>query len=249
MSAGISSRSSFNRRAATYAENADVQRRAAAWLGEWVERGLPESVSLWELGAGTGFFTRELVSRGCRVLATDIAPEMVARGRIACPEADWAIHDSWRLPADSCDRLYSSSLLQWMPAPEKNLRAFRAALRAGGKMLHGFFVSPSLGELYSLVDSAHLPLTWRSEEEWLRAFRFAGFEILRAEAHEEKAEYADAAHLLKILRSTGTTDVSRHLSAGTLRRVLREYAEKFSCGNGRVFATWRFLRVEARVIS
>lgn len=236
----------FNRRAATYAENAAVQRRAAKWLGEWIERGLDDSVRMWELGSGTGFFTRELVAHGYRVLATDLAPEMVARGRIACPQADWAIHDSWNLPENVCDRLYSSSLLQWMPTPEKTLRAFCAALRPGGKMLHGFFVAPSLCELYSLVPAENLPLAWRSVGEWLDAFHAAGFEVLRAETGSETAEYADAAQLLKTLRDTGTTDDSRHVPAGTLRRVLREYAEKFSCGNGRVAATWNFLRVEAR---
>ena len=237
--------SNFNRRAATYAENAGVQLRAAKWLGEWIERGLPDSVQMWELGSGTGFFTRELVARGYRVLATDIAPEMVAHGRLACPQADWVIHDSWNLPANVCDRLYSSSLLQWMHEPEKTLRGFRAALRPGGKMLHGFFVAPSLCELYSLVPAESLPLKWRTVGEWLEAFRAAGFEVLRAETKSETVEYASALQLLKTLRDTGATDSARYVSAGTLRRVLHEYAEKFSCENGRIAATWNFLRIEA----
>ncbi|HIV04393.1 MAG TPA: methyltransferase domain-containing protein [Candidatus Spyradosoma merdigallinarum] len=239
------SRLNFNRRAATYAENAAVQLRAAKWLGAWIERGLPDSVRIWELGAGTGFFTRELVARGCRVLATDLAPEMVAHGRRACPQAEWAICDGWNLPENACDRLYSSSLLQWMPCPEKTLRAFHAALRPGGKMLHGFFVAPSLRELYSLVPAESLPLKWRTADAWLEAFRAAGFEVLRAGTSSEVVEYADAAQLLKTLRDSGTTDDSRRVPAGALRRVLREYADRFSRENGRVVATWRVLRVEA----
>lgn len=239
----------FNRRAGTYAANAGVQRREAEWLGEWIERGLPEQTRMWEVGSGTGFFTRELVKRGYRVLATDIAPEMVAQGRRACPEADWVIHDSWRLPENVCDRLYSSSLLQWMPSPEKTLRVFFDALRAGGRMLHGFFVAPSLRELYSLVDPAALPLRWRTEDEWLAAFEKAGFRILRAEARTEVAEYSGAADFLKKLRDTGVTGTRGRLSAGALRGVMREYDRRFSLGaNGAVAATWRFLRLETQKI-
>ena len=62
---------------------------------------------------------------------------------------------------------------------------------------------------------------------------------------DEVVEYADAAQLLKTLRDSGTTDDSRRVPAGALRRVLREYADRFSRENGRVVATWRVLRVEA----
>lgn len=237
----------FNRRAGTYAENAAAQRRGAEWLGEWIERGLPAGTRALELGAGTGFFTRELVRRCRRVRATDLAPEMVARGRRACPEADWAVLDVRNLPEDACDRLYSSSLLQWAPSPAETLRAFRRALRAGGKMLHGFFVAPSLRELYSLADAAFLPLRWRTEAEWLAAFGNAGLRVLRAEARTDVSAYPCAADFLKNLRATGVTGTRKHLSAGTLRGVLREYDRRFSLGGnaGGVFATWRFLRVEA----
>lgn len=239
----------FNRRAGTYEANAGVQRRGAEWLAEWIERGLPERTRMWELGSGTGFFTRELVKLGYRVLATDLAPEMVVQGRRACPDADWVIHDSWRLPENVCDRLYSSSLLQWMPTPEKTLRVFRAALRPGGKMLHGFFVAPSLRELYSLLPPEVLPLRWRTESEWLSAFEAAGFRILRAEARTDVAAYSGAAEFLKRLRDTGVTGARKRLSAGTMRSVMREYDRRFSLGGERgasVGATWRFFRVEAR---
>lgn len=235
----------FNRRAGTYAENASVQRASAAWLGEWIERDLPADARLWELGAGTGFFTREILARGHRVLATDIAPEMVVRGRHACPEADWAIHDSWKLPAGVADRLYSSSLLQWMPEPEKTLRVFREALRAGGKMLHGFFVEPSLQEFCSLVEPGVLPLVWRSTERWLELFRAAGFRVLRAEWRDERGVYRDAEDFLRKLRDSGATASEARVPAGALRRILREYERRFrDDATGGVFATWRFFRIE-----
>ncbi|MCD8298546.1 MAG: methyltransferase domain-containing protein [Opitutae bacterium] len=234
----------FNRRAATYNEHADVQRRAAKWLAEWIETGLPQSARMWELGSGTGFFTRELLRRGYRVLATDIAPEMVARGRIECPDADWAIHDSWRLPENVCDRIFSSSLLQWMPDPAKILPIFHAALRAGGKMLHGFFVAPTLHELYSLADLRSFPLRWRSEEEWVAAFRAAGFDVLRAESSQCRITYSGAAEFLRNLKNTGATGGTGNVSVGELRKILVEYDKKFGDNNGGVFATWRCFRIE-----
>ena len=62
---------------------------------------------------------------------------------------------------------------------------------------------------------------------------------------ETDASNIRPAQLLKTLRDSGTTDDSRRVPAGALRRVLREYADRFSRENGRVVATWRVLRVEA----
>lgn len=239
---------SFSRRVDRYAENADLQLYFAKWLGEWIETGLSESVRMWELGSGTGFFTRELIRRGYRILATDIAPDMVARGRHDCPEADWAIHDSWRLPEKVSDRLYSSSLLQWMPNPEKTLRVFYNALRPGGKMLHGFFVAPSLQELYSVVPVHYSPVLWRSEEEWLSVFEQTGFKVLRSDAVSVRGAYPSAMAFLKKLKDVGPGTIEKSVSSGELRRILREYDDRFPCENGGVYASWRFLRVElARV--
>lgn len=239
-------RAEFNRCAGTYEENAGVQKRAASRLGEWIEFAGMRSGTALELGAGTGFFTRKILQKGWRVSATDIAPGMVARGRRNCPEAEWTIGDGWRLPPRCADLLASSSLLQWMPEPEKTLRVFREALRDGGRMLHGFFVAPSLRELYSLCDAGTLPVVWRTSGEWRELFEAAGLRILRAETETLRENYADVRAFLRTLKNSGATSRERQMPAGALRKLMREYAENFPDGNaGGVFATWSIFRVEA----
>lgn len=244
MLTGGAEQTDFPRRAAIYDRSAATQRRIAEWLAEWIEPAIPSHAGLWELGAGTGFFTRELAARGYHVLATDIAPEMVAHGRRICPAADWAIHDGKRMPKNACDRLFSSSLLQWMKNPRGVLRVFYDALRPGGRMLHGFFVEPSLCELGHFSDAGTLALFRRTEAEWLEAFRAAGFEILRSEARTERETFPSALVFLRNLHGVGPLAERRRVSVSALRRFLREYEEKFACDGG-VFATWRMLRVEA----
>ncbi len=238
----------FNLRASTYEASAKVQREAAKWLGDWIERDLPAEMSMWELGSGTGFFTKEILKRGYKILATDIAPEMVARGRIECPEAEWTIFNGWELPENVCDRIFSSSLLQWMPEPTTTLKTFYRALRARGKMLHGFFVSPTLCELYELTDDKFLPLKWHSEADWRRFFESAGFKILRTDALDKRIFYPNATEFLRILKHTGTASAPHKISPPTLRKILSEYTKRFGNASGEVFATWRFVRLEAEKI-
>jgi len=238
----------FSRRAATYAENASVQRDAAKWLAEWIDDEFLPRANIIELGAGTGFFTKKLVEKNLRVTATDISPEMVEHGKRACPEATWEICDGWTLPTDAFDWIFSSSLLQWMPRPKETLRGFYNALRSGGKMLHGFFVSPTLAQLYSLANRDFFPLRWRTETEWLENFEQAGFRILRAETNASRVIYPSAKAFLRRLHDSGVTAVSdKKMPAGTLRNLLRDYEEKFSAheiGVPAVYATWNFLRIE-----
>ena len=75
----------FDRRASDYERHAPVQREAAQWLAEWLP-GEIEHPAL-ELGAGTGLFTRHLVGRTKRLVASDIAPRMVQAGIDRLPDA------------------------------------------------------------------------------------------------------------------------------------------------------------------
>jgi len=238
----------FSHRAETYAENASVQRDAAKWLAEWIDCEILPSESVIELGAGTGFLTKKLLEKNLSVTATDISPEMVEHGKRACPEATWKICDGWKLPVNAFDWIFSSSLLQWMPRPKETLKGFYNALRRGGKMLHGFFVSPTLAELYSLAARDFFPLRWRTEAEWIENFEQTGFRILRSETNAVRVIYPNAKAFLRRLHDSGVTAVSdKKMPTGTLRKLLRDYEENFSApeiGVPTVYATWNFLRVE-----
>ena len=229
----------FDDRASGYATHARPQAAVARRLGELIP-AVDSSVEALELGAGTGLLTAELLRLGYKVRATDNAPAMLAVGRRAAPGADWVAMDAWTPPPACCDRIFSASLLQWCPDPTATFRRYREALRPGGLMTHAVFVRPTLRELYSLP-GVPSPLVWRKEHEWLDAARVAGFRTLSAQNHTFRTRHADAAALLREIHGTGAVSGKSMLSAGALRRVLREYDRRFASPEGGVEATWSAL--------
>jgi SAM-dependent methyltransferase len=245
----------FDEHADSYTEHAVVQRAMAAWLAEWLEpaESLRE-VNALELGAGDGCFTGYLADRARCLTAIDEAPRMVERGRSAVPSARWQVGDAWSLDAAPVDRLYSASLLQWCRTPREVLAHWRGMVKPGGRMLHGFYVTPTLWEWETLAGSSP-GLKWRTADEWDAAFREAGWRVLRREVQRRSVRFDSALALLKFFHETGAATTMRS-GAGKLRRLLRDYDRRYpwkiegtadtarSVANG-IVSTWAFYRIEA----
>lgn len=239
----VSTLPSFDRHAATYEASASVQAWLAEWLEEWVEPAWSRSAEVIEVGAGTGLFTRKLVTRG-RVVALDRCTEMVARGREGVPEARWRVGDALDLTPVGWDRIYSSAVLQWMDDAEEGLRILGEAMRPGGRMLHGLFVSPTLPELAMLAPDA-CPLVWRTAETWLEAASQAGLRVLRCEVCQLESRHSDALAFMRTLHDTGVTPTVPKFGPGRLRALLQQYDARNRVGGNGVRATWTALRFEA----
>lgn len=233
----------FQEKAARYEAGARVQAFMARWLAQWLEAPSPPGALAWELGAGTGLFTRQLLRRGLAVRASDLAPAMVAQGRRRCPSAQWEVRDGWRLPRGVCDRLYSASFLQWAESPRDVLANWAAALCPGGRMLHGLYTGGTLAELRALLPVAS-PVKWLTAAEWLGQVSGAGLRVRRHESSRRVVRYASARALLRSLHDTGVTGTPA-LGAGGLRELMRHYEARFRHPGGGVVATWELLRFEA----
>ncbi len=233
----------FGRRASTYETSASVQAWLAGWLEEWLEPGWPAGCEVIEVGAGTGLFTRRLAGRGT-LRAMDLCAGMVREGRERVPGVGWTQGDALKLGPGSCDRLYSSAMLQWVGDPRTAMQTWCEALRPGGRMLHGLFVSPTLPELGELEPSA-MPLRWRDVGVWREAMERAGLRVLRWETRTVEALHVSALAFLRSLHATGVTPAKPRLGAGRLRQLLRAYDERHRCEEGGVRATWTALRIEA----
>lgn len=112
----------FERVAATYdADSTDalVSRHVRAQLWRWLAELFPAESHVLELGCGTGEDALWLAQRGVRVLATDISPQMLAltaqkaaqRGladRIRTHQLDFDRPETWQLPNDAFDGVYSN---------------------------------------------------------------------------------------------------------------------------------------------
>ena len=229
---------SFDRAARSYERHAAVQTAMAAWLAEWLP---PDTGRAIEIGAGTGLFTRHLVGHARSVVATDAAPAMVAAGRAAVPGAEWRTMRAEAPLPGPWDGIYSSSMLQWATSPAEMLRGWREVLAPGGRVLTGLFAADSLPELRAL--GVEPPLVWRTPAEWREAVARAGLWLCREETDTRVFRHASALELFRMLHGLGSAP-ARRLTAGGLRRLLREYETRFGCEGG-VGSTWTFYRFEA----
>ena len=236
---------SFDRAASGYGACAPVQAAMAAWLAEW----LPESREgrALEIGAGSGLFTEKILDWPGGVTATDISPAMCAVGRQFLPQAKWSVMAAESPLAGPWDWIFSSSMLQWVRAPEQVFSDWRGCLVPGGRMLAGVFVEGSLSELRS-VCGGFAPLEWRSSDLWRGYLEQAGFRMIRDETALRMFAYDSARELLRTLHGVGAAPV-RHFSAGQLRRVLREYETDFGRPEGGVRASWMFYRFEVERVT
>lgn len=238
--------SAYNRRAASYAHHAVVQRDLADWLAEWLPPASQAATrSAIEVGAGDGLFTRHLVSRYARLIAIDAAPLMVELGRTKLPRAEWRVADAWTLNVAPADCLASASLLHWCSDPAAILERWRRAIKPGGTMLHGFYVAPTLPEWQSITP-APSPVRWRSPDEWEALFRRAGWTILRSQARTQTRAFESAIDLLRFLHHTGGA-TPRGTTLSRLRQTLAEYHRRFAAphNHGAVSSTWTTFRIEA----
>jgi SAM-dependent methyltransferase len=238
----------FNAKAHSYARFAVVQRDLAAWLAEWLEpMEATGRLAALEFGAGDGLFTRRLAGRFETLTAVDVAPQMVARGARALPYVQWRVADAWSFaPLDGMvvDRLYSASLLQWGRNPEVVLRHWRTLVARGGRMLHGFYVAPTLMEWQS-VARERSPIGWRHPAQWLTSFDDAGWRVLRSESETRVHHFASALALLRFFHNTGTA-APQHTPVGEMRAMLADYDRRYAGGDQAdgVATSWTYFRIE-----
>lgn len=235
----------FNDRADSYTQAAVVQRALAKWLAEWIE---PIEQTRWltalELGPGDGLFTRVLAARFDSLTAVDNAPQMVERGRRALPDVEWEVDDAWQIERLAFDRVYSASFLQWCDDPEQSLSNWHALAKPGTRMLHGFYVAPTLKE-WQTIALSRSPIRWRSAEEWIACFREAGWNVLRSDSHSHTQRFPSALELVRFFHRTGAT-TAKQTSASGLRKMISDYNTRFPATDGSpgVESQWTFFRIE-----
>ena len=113
------------------------------WLHE-IERFLPEgrSLSILDVGTGTGFFAILLAEKGHRVEGIDLTPAMLEEARTLAKQRNLNITfremDAQNLdyPNDSFDVVISRNLTWTLPDPESAYAEWFRVLKPGGVLLN-----------------------------------------------------------------------------------------------------------------
>ncbi|MFN3883405.1 MAG: methyltransferase domain-containing protein [Rhodocyclaceae bacterium] len=221
----------FNRAAPSYDAHSVAQRHAAQRLAErLVTLALPSRARVLEIGCGTGHLTALLTLRlpGATILASDIAPAMVAacRARLGTnTRLDFAVMDGAQ-PAvgGPFDLVCGNLVAQWFDDLPAAFSRLAALLAPGGVLL----LSVPGGETFLEWRAAHAAHGLKpgarpmpSREASLAALPPG---INQIETELWCAPHADGLDFLRALRAIGAdAPATGHvpLTPGQLRRVLR----------------------------
>lgn len=229
----------FGNAAGGYERDAVLQRLVAAELAARIRRDHPTPPArILEIGCGTGLLTRALRDAfpDALIVATDLAPSMLASCRRAMPDDPnlvLAATDGQNPSvAPGFDLVCSSLALQWFADPAGACARLAALLRPGGTLHLATLLRGSLGRW----TAAH-----RAEAVEPRSPVFhndaALGPTLAWDAQTVAIPYASGLAFLRGLRGIGAdlgrTD-RRPLGAGTLRRVLRRFEHDGAVADYRV---------------
>ncbi len=141
---------SFGKAALNYDELAVLQRKIGNKLLSELDNISLDSLTILDVGAGTGFLMNKLIERNATVLALDIAPEMLTLARKASFNAgNYICGDAELLPVKDAtiDIVFSNFALQWCTNIDAVFTGFKRVLKPGGLILFSSFGPKTLQEL------------------------------------------------------------------------------------------------------
>jgi cyclopropane fatty-acyl-phospholipid synthase-like methyltransferase len=104
--------------------------------------GLAPAMTVADVGAGTGYFTRRIAARVAHVIATDLQPQMralladnVAKAKLANVEIRAATDHDSGLPAACCDRVILVDVYHELADPAAVMATIARALRPDGRVI------------------------------------------------------------------------------------------------------------------
>lgn len=237
----------FAAAAQTYDAHSIVQRHAARGLaGMIATAGLPPRARVLEIGCGTGHLTHLLTLHlpGARILATDIAPAMVAACRTRRPALEYAVMDGTRpTVAGPFDLICANLAAQWFVDLPAALARLAALLAPGGMLAFSLLGAETFCEWRSAHARCGLvPGTpdFPTPAQCRAAFPAGGAMQVHVEPYVDRP--ANGLAFLRGLRALGAqTPAPGHvaLSAAQLRQVMASLDTPLTMRYQLVFARWR----------
>jgi SAM-dependent methyltransferase len=122
----------FDRDADSYEENLPIVEGLGRALVDFA--GLAPGLRLLDVGSGTGAVTRAALTRGCRITAVDMAPNMLRKLQADLPEITVRRMDVTRLdfPDDSFDVVFAGWVLDILDDPAAAVSEIHRVLAPGG---------------------------------------------------------------------------------------------------------------------
>jgi malonyl-CoA O-methyltransferase len=252
---------SFNVGAATYDDNAGLQRRLLESLLEFAGCAGIQPERILDIGIGTANLSMRLAQMfpAAQVHGCDLAENMLQRARQKTAPGTLRLFtaDVENLPlrAGSFDLTASSFTLQWLNSPKTAMREIARVLRPGGTFFFSAFGTNTFQELrscflracaetgYDQGDALVIPLTSSAAQQAMQA---AGFCTVAAESEQIIEYYASVADLVRAIKGMGARNASprRNRTPGVRRiwrRMVELYEDRYG-SEGRIPATYEVVK-------
>ena len=145
-----------------------------------------------EVGAGSGFYTRELVARAAKVTATELSPSALEQAKRNAGEGpEYRLEDAQRLSfADErFDKVLLSEVIEHVPDPARAVHEAARVLRPGGLLVVS---TPSRFSPLNIAYAAKRRIRGYAFNEHLHEYTPGSFRDLLDEAFEvESLEFAN----------------------------------------------------------
>lgn len=231
-------RDNFDSSTYSYENEALVQKSAARRLSASLEpwKWILPAGPVLELGAGTGFFTRELINLlpERKIEVTDLSENMIRVCRQMTPESEnlnfKALDaEEWNPPEGKYALVSGNFVAQWFRNPALTLGRYVEALKAGGLLLTSFPGHESFPEWKEICFDLGLPFTRNplpDIEEIVVKLSTRGAEVdYYEDSHtiEFESSLDFFRHLKKIGAATSTTGINRQLTSKQFRLLTRHW--------------------------
>lgn len=236
---------SFSKYAKSYDRHAQLQKSMAERLASMLPEPLPGCVT--ELGCGTGVFTRHLLAQPVeRLVLNDISSPMMdhLKEGMTLPEnTTLIIGNAERAEFHPTDLIVGNAVFQWFADPQKTLDHLLKFMNPGGSLVFSTFGPGTLKE-FRQTGSLESPNTLYSLPQWKTMIEQAGLTLKESHLELRKSFFPNTRALIRSLQQIGAAPF-RLLKPGGLRKLIREYDEKFIMEQG-VYVTWELLYLSAR---
>jgi malonyl-CoA O-methyltransferase len=235
---------SFSKYAKSYDRHAQLQKTMAERLASMLPEPLPNCVT--ELGCGTGVFTRHLLAHPVgKLVLNDISASMMdhlQEGMTLPENTELIIGNAERAELYPTDLIVGNAVFQWFADPQQTLNHLFQYMNPEGSLIFSTFGPGTLKE-FRETGSLESPNTLYSLQQWKTMIEQSGLALKESHVELRKSFFPSTRALIRNLQQIGAAPF-RLLKPGGLRRLIREYDERFIMEQG-VYVTWELLYFSA----
>ena len=228
---------SFSKYAHSYDRYALLQKSMAERLASYLPESPPSHIL--ELGCGTGVFTRHLLTMPINKLTlNDISPVMIdtLKSRLTIPSnTKFIIGNAEKVSLEKSDLICANAVFQWFLNPMEALIHLKGSLNKTGTILFSTFGPETLMEFRETANLGSI-ITLFSLKQWKTFIKNSGYTLNSIDVEKRKIFSPSTLNLMKNLQQIGAAPI-RIFNAGGLRKLIRNYDQRFSTEHG-IYATW-----------